>query len=150
MYSTIYCSPVFFLIRIVFRLTVTLIWKLRTLKICCLVFNYSSPKWQLPPVLLQLPWCCMVLVYINNSQGGTAGGTATQMILQQNSVLEKKISELEAEKEKLEQKLKESAAKHAETSDSLNRELEELRAKVGDLETKLKEKERDISSAESR
>ena len=83
-------------------------------------------------------------------QAEATGGNATQMILKQNSVLEKKISELETEKEKLERNLNESTIKYSETSGSLNNELEELRAKVGDLETKLKEKEKEVSSAESR
>ena len=72
------------------------------------------------------------------------------MILQQNTALEKKISELEAEKDKLEKNLYDSKTKQTETSKTLNKDLEELRSKVESLETKLQEKEKELSSAESR
>lgn len=72
------------------------------------------------------------------------------MILQQNSVLEKKITELEAEKERLEKDLKDIDSKRLETSKALEKNLEELKAKVKELETELKEKEKEISVANVR
>ncbi|KAL5259641.1 hypothetical protein ACHWQZ_G009928 [Mnemiopsis leidyi] len=100
-----------------------------------------------PAVRTPLPWDNKSS---DNPQSGAVGGTATEMILQQNTALEKKISELEAEKDKLEKNLYDSKTKQTETSKTLNKDLEELRSKVESLETKLQEKEKELSSAESR
>lgn len=79
-----------------------------------------------------------------------APGTGTQMILQQNSVLEKKISELESEKEKLEKKLQELTTESSDNTHGLSKELDNLKKTVTDLETKLKETDYALNVAESR
>ena len=79
-----------------------------------------------------------------------AAGTATQIILQQNSVLEKKISEIEEEKAQLQKKLTDSLSTHSEASKTQEKEAVDLKVLVDDLEAKLREKGKEMESTEKR
>ena len=77
-------------------------------------------------------------------------GTATQIILQQNAVLEKKIADIEAEKTLLQKKLSDSVSNHTDASKALGKEAEDLKILVNDLESKLRDKEKEIEDTRKR
>ena len=72
------------------------------------------------------------------------------MILQQNSALEKKIADLEAEKSRIEQNMVDAGSKQQEQVKTLEIEIENLKNSVNTVQEKIDEREKDLKSAELR